>query len=215
MPGRPMSSSTVSGRRRATAFRAVGPSWQACASCPQISSRADMDSAASTLSSTTSTRRWAGEDSSMAGEGGAGAARLPDAIPYRPAKGRTAPRPEQRGGARGPRPCSGLDSAAHHLEGEPAAMPTTTTRWIGLSLGADLCWPLCFEEILRRLDLAVPWEGEQVRVGVERVTIEPFDLRQRTKYAVVLDRLTHWYSTTREWIKKSVILDDVYVLNNP
>ena len=94
-------------------------------------------------------------------------------------------------------------------------MPTTTTRWIGLSLGADLCWPLCFEEILRRLDLTVPWEGEQVRVGVERVTIEPFDLRQRTKYTVVLDRLTHWYSTTREWIKKSVILDDVYVLNNP
>ena len=94
-------------------------------------------------------------------------------------------------------------------------MSTATTRWIGLSLGADLCWPLCFEEIVRRLDLAVRWEGEEVRVAVERVTIEPFDLQQRTKYTVVLDRLTHWYSTTREWIKKSVILDDVYVLNNP
>jgi hypothetical protein len=91
----------------------------------------------------------------------------------------------------------------------------TETRWIGLSLGADLCWPLCFEEIVRRLDLAVPWQGNDVRVGVERVTIEPYDLEQGTKYTVVLDRLTHWYYTSREWIKKSIILDDVYVLNNP
>ncbi|HXT49846.1 MAG TPA: hypothetical protein VN811_02325 [Thermoanaerobaculia bacterium] len=94
-------------------------------------------------------------------------------------------------------------------------MPTPTTRWIGLSLGADLCWPLCFEHLLRRLDLAIPWQGEEVRVAVERVTIEPFDLQQSTKYTVVLDRLTHWYYTSREWIKKAVILDDVYVLNNP
>jgi hypothetical protein len=94
-------------------------------------------------------------------------------------------------------------------------MSTPATRWIGLSLGADLCWPLCFEHLLRRLDLAIPWQGEEVRVGVERVTIEPFDLQQRTKYTVVLDRLTHWYYTSREWIKKAVILDDVYVLNNP
>ena len=94
-------------------------------------------------------------------------------------------------------------------------MPTPVTRWIGLSLGADLCWPLCFEHLLRRLDLAIPWQGEEVRVAVERVSIEPFDLQQRTKYTVVLDRLTHWYYTSREWIKKVVILDDVYVLNNP
>jgi len=93
-------------------------------------------------------------------------------------------------------------------------MPATT-RWIGLSLGADLCWPLCFEHLLRRLDLNVPWQGEDVRLQVERVTIEPYDLAQRTKYTVVLDRLTHWYNTSREWIKKAVILDDVYVLNNP
>jgi hypothetical protein len=91
----------------------------------------------------------------------------------------------------------------------------TTTRWIGLSLGADLCWPLCFEHLLRRLDLAIPWQGEEVRLGVERVTIEPYDLAQPTKYTVVLDRLTHWYHTSREWIKKAVVLDDVYVLNNP
>ncbi|MCG8460691.1 MAG: hypothetical protein MI919_30785 [Holophagales bacterium] len=88
-------------------------------------------------------------------------------------------------------------------------------RYIGLSLGADLDWPLCFEEILRRLDLRIPYGGETVEVAAERVTIEPFDLQQPCKYQVVLDRLTHWYHTSREWIKKAVILDDLYVLNNP
>jgi len=91
----------------------------------------------------------------------------------------------------------------------------TITRRIGLSLGADLCWPLCYEEIVRRLDLALPIAGDTVRFEVERVTIEPFDLRQPTRYDVVLDRLTHWYHTSREWIKKAILLDGVYVLNNP
>ena len=50
---------------------------------------------------------------------------------------------------------------------------------------------------------------------MERVTIEPFDLRGPVKYDVVLDRLTHWYANTREWIKKAVLMDDLYVLNNP
>ena len=30
------------------------------------------------------------------------------------------------------------------------------TRTIGLSLGADICWPICYEELVRRLDLADP-----------------------------------------------------------
>jgi hypothetical protein len=47
------------------------------------------------------------------------------------------------------------------------------------------------------------------------VSIEPFDLQQPCRYAVVLDRLTHWYHVSREWIKKAIILDDLYVLNNP
>ncbi len=90
-----------------------------------------------------------------------------------------------------------------------------TTRRIGLSLGADLCWPLCFERILDRLDLAIPIGGETIRFETERVTIEPFDLRQPVRYDVVLDRLTHWYHTSREWIKKAIVLNDLYVLNNP
>jgi hypothetical protein len=88
-------------------------------------------------------------------------------------------------------------------------------RRIGLSLGADLCWPVCFEEILKRMKLALPIGGDTVRFEVERVTIEPFDLAQPVRYDVVLDRLTHWYHTSREWIKKAVVMNDLYVLNNP
>lgn len=89
------------------------------------------------------------------------------------------------------------------------------TRKIGLSLGADICWPLCYEHLMRRLDLTVPVGGDSVRFEVERVTIEPFDLMQSCNYDVVIDRLTHWYHTSREWIKKSVVMNDLYVFNNP
>ena len=57
--------------------------------------------------------------------------------------------------------------------------------------------------------------GDTIRFHVERVTIEPYDLRQEVPYDVILDRVTHWYPTTREWIKKAVVLDGAYVLNNP
>lgn len=93
-------------------------------------------------------------------------------------------------------------------------MPTVT-RKIGLSLGADICWPICYEEIMKRLDLAIPVGRETVRFEVERVTIEPFRLSQPCQYDLVIDRLTHWYHTSREWIKKAVVMDDLYVFNNP
>jgi hypothetical protein len=89
------------------------------------------------------------------------------------------------------------------------------TRHIGLSLGADICWPICYEEIMRRLKLAIPWQGDTLGFDVSRVTIEPFDLRQPCRYDLVIDRVTHWYHTSREWIKKAVVLDDLYVFNNP
>jgi len=89
------------------------------------------------------------------------------------------------------------------------------TRHIGLSLGADICWPICFEAILRRLDLGIPSGSDTLGFEVSRVTIEPYDLRQPVRYDLVIDRLTHWYFTSREWIKKAVVLNDTYVFNNP
>ena len=93
-------------------------------------------------------------------------------------------------------------------------MPTKTRR-IGLSLGADICWPICYEALLEKLELAIPDGNDTLTFDVERVAIEPFDLRQPCDYDVVIDRLTHWYHTSREWIKKSILVNDVYVFNNP
>ncbi len=68
---------------------------------------------------------------------------------------------------------------------------------------------------MQRLDLRIPSGEDTIRFHVERVMIEPFDLRQPCKYDVVIDRLTHWYHTSREWIKKSVVMNNLYVFNNP
>jgi hypothetical protein len=91
----------------------------------------------------------------------------------------------------------------------------TVTRRIGLSLGADVCWPACFEGIVRKLDPQVRVGRQRVRFEVSRLTIDPFRLDDPSKYDLVIDRLTHWYHLSREWIKKAVILDGVYVFNNP
>lgn len=88
------------------------------------------------------------------------------------------------------------------------------TRRIGLSLGADHCWPACYEEIVKRLDLKLPAAGGTVDFSVERVKVEPFDLQATPNYDVVLDRITHWFPTTREWIKQLAI-GGTYVMNNP
>ncbi len=89
------------------------------------------------------------------------------------------------------------------------------TRRIGLSLGADICWPICYEALLKKLDLKLQIDGDSVTIESDRVHIEPFDLRQECQYDVVIDRLTHWYHTSREWIKKAILVNDLYVFNNP
>ena len=89
------------------------------------------------------------------------------------------------------------------------------TRRIGLSLGADICWPICYEALLKQLDLHLSIDGDTVSIESDRVYIEPFDLRQDCQYDVVIDRLTHWFHTSREWIKKAILINDLYVFNNP
>ncbi len=89
------------------------------------------------------------------------------------------------------------------------------TRRIGLSLGADICWPICYESLMRELDLSMKIDGDTLDFDVERVHITPFSLTQPCRYDVVIDRLTHWYGTSREWIKKAIVTNDMYVFNNP
>jgi hypothetical protein len=92
-------------------------------------------------------------------------------------------------------------------------MPSVT-RHIGLSLGADICWPLAFEQILAdaKLDLKLGKDGP-VRVRTRDSRAVP--LQQGCKYDVVVDRLTHWFALQREWIKKGILMDGLYVYNNP
>src|SRR5262245_33840113 len=68
---------------------------------------------------------------------------------------------------------------------------------------------------MRGLKLSIPFEGDTLGFEVSRVTFEPLNLRQPVRYDIVVDRLTHWYHTSREWIKKAVVLDGLYVFNNP
>ena len=49
----------------------------------------------------------------------------------------------------------------------------------------------------------------------ERIVNEPFDLRYRPRYSLVIDRLAWWYDLPRAWLKKIALMDDVYLLNNP
>ena len=93
-------------------------------------------------------------------------------------------------------------------------MPAVT-RNLGLSLGADICWPLAFEQILADSKLALKVGKDTVSFACERVSIQPFDLQKGCKYDLVVDRLTHWMTIQREWIKKGVLMDDLYVYNNP
>jgi len=89
------------------------------------------------------------------------------------------------------------------------------TRKIGLSLGADICWPIAFEEILAQARPRVVVGKDVISFACERLTLEPFDLQAPCKYDLVVDRLTHWFALQREWIKKAVLLDRLYVFNNP
>src|SRR5215217_8523158 len=90
-----------------------------------------------------------------------------------------------------------------------------TKHLLGLLLGTEEDWPGAFEQLVRRLDPALQVGGRTHRYDVERITIEPFDLRQPSRYDLVVDRLAYWYYVPREWLKKVALMDDVYLLNNP
>jgi hypothetical protein len=92
---------------------------------------------------------------------------------------------------------------------------TETRHLIGLLLGTEEDWPRAFEEILRRLGPVAGPGGSRHVFDSERITIEPFALRDRPRYALVIDRLAYWYYVPREWLKKVALMDDVYLLNSP
>jgi hypothetical protein len=90
-----------------------------------------------------------------------------------------------------------------------------TSHLIGLLLGTEEDWPAAFTAILRRLGEVQDASGTTHRYDVERVTIEPFGLRDQPRQSLVIDRLAYWYYHPREWLKKVALMDDVYLLNSP
>ena len=86
---------------------------------------------------------------------------------------------------------------------------------IGLLLGTEDDWPRAYEALLRRLGVVTGPDGRTHRTGSVRVTIEPFNLRDKPKHDLVIDRLAYWYYHPREWLKKIALMDDVYLLNSP
>ncbi|NMO56614.1 hypothetical protein HH310_36260 [Actinoplanes sp. TBRC 11911] len=86
---------------------------------------------------------------------------------------------------------------------------------IGLLLGTEDDWPRAYEALLRRLGVVTGPDGKSHRVNSVRVTIEPFNLRDKPQHDLVIDRLAYWYYHPREWLKKIALMDDVYLLNSP
>jgi hypothetical protein len=92
---------------------------------------------------------------------------------------------------------------------------TDTRHLVGLLLGTEQDWPSAFEELLRRVGPVTGPDGARHEFACERITIEPFGLRDRPRYDLVVDRLAYWYYHPREWLKKVALMDSVYLLNSP
>ena len=86
---------------------------------------------------------------------------------------------------------------------------------IGLLLGTEDDWPRAYEALLRRLGVVTAADGRKHRTRSVRVTIEPFNLRDKPQHDLVIDWLAYWYYHPREWLKKIALMDDVYLLNSP
>ena len=89
-----------------------------------------------------------------------------------------------------------------------------TRHLIGLLLGTEEDWPRAFEVLVARVG-RIRFRGETHVLETERIVNEPFDLRYRPRYSLVIDRLAWWYDLPRAWLKKIALMDDVYLLNNP
>jgi hypothetical protein len=92
---------------------------------------------------------------------------------------------------------------------------TANRHLLGLLLGTEDDWPRVFEDLVRRVGTVTDGSGAEHAYDVERITVEPFDLRDHPAYDLVIDRLAYWYYVPREWLKKVALMDGVYLMNSP
>ena len=67
------------------------------------------------------------------------------------------------------------------------------THLIGLLLGTEEDWPAAFEHLVSRVG-PIEHGGRRTSSRTERITNEPFDLRYKPRYSLVIDRLGWWYT---------------------
>jgi hypothetical protein len=85
---------------------------------------------------------------------------------------------------------------------------------VGLLLGQEEDWPRAIEGLSGLLG-TFTYAGREHAIDVERVKIAPFNLRDKARHELVIDRLAYWYYHPREWLKKAALMDDLYLLNSP
>lgn len=90
-----------------------------------------------------------------------------------------------------------------------------TTKKIGLLLGDEEDWPSALEALVQRYNPTIKYRRQTYNIEVERIRIHPFSLRDSTAYHLVIDRLAYWHYNPREWLKKTALINGVYLLNNP
>lgn len=86
---------------------------------------------------------------------------------------------------------------------------------IGLLLSDEDDWPAAIEALAERFLTPLKYKRNTYEVGLERIRIHPFSLRDETSYNLVIDRLAWWHVNPREWLKKAALLNNSYLLNNP
>src|SRR5262245_66399017 len=65
---------------------------------------------------------------------------------------------------------------------------------IGLLLGTEEDWPRAFETLVSRLGPVTDNSGTKHRLDTSRITIEPFNLRDKPRQSLAIDRLATGYS---------------------
>src|SRR5690606_29406038 len=90
--------------------------------------------------------------------------------------------------------CPASSRVASTLGQRRDAMPgTDRTHLIGLLLGAEEDWPTAFETLAARLGVIALGDGTTHEIRTEGMTIEPFNLRDKPRQDLVVDRLAYWY----------------------
>ena len=86
---------------------------------------------------------------------------------------------------------------------------------IGLLLSDEDDWPVAIEELAKRFFKPIKQGTKTYQFEMDRVRIHPFNLRDKTDYDLIIDRLAWWHNNPREWLKKAAFVNNIYMLNNP